>query len=254
MSQPLAERVGVVTGASRGIGAATAGALAEAGMAVVLGARRAPDLMAVRDRVRQAGGRAEAIVTDLRDPDQVTALVDGAVERFGRLDALVNNAAVGHLRTIAEGRLDEWRAVLDTNLLGTLVACRAALGHMLPRGRGDIVMMGSAAAAEPWPYLGAYAASKAAIVALARSLRAEVAARGVRVMTVEIHNVGGTGFGDSFDPELLPAALQRWPELGVLNPQAPNISPDAVARAVVFQLAQPEPASIHSVVVRSREN
>ena len=234
MSQPLAERVGVVTGASRGIGAATAVALAEAGMAVVLGARRAPELMAVRDRIRQAGGLAEAIITDLRNPEQVTALVDGAVDRFGRLD--------------------EWRAVLDTNLLGTLVACRAALGHMLPRGRGDIVMMGSAAAAEPWPYLGAYAASKAAIVALARSLRAEVAARGVRVMTVEIHNVGGTGFGDSFDPELLPAALQRWTELGVLNPQAPNISPDAVARAVVFQLAQPEPASIHSVVVRSREN
>jgi NADP-dependent 3-hydroxy acid dehydrogenase YdfG len=252
--QPLAERVGVVTGASRGIGFATAVALAEAGMAVVLGARHAPELMAVRDRIRQAGGLAEAIVTDLRDPDQVTALVDGAVERYGRLDALVNNAAVGHLRTIAEGRLDEWRAVLETNLLGTLVACRAALGHMLPSGRGDIVMMGSAAAGEPWPYLAAYAASKAAIVALARSLRAEVAARGVRVMTVEIHNVAGTGFGDSFDPELLPAALQRWTELGVLNPQAPNISPEAVARAVVFQLAQPEPASIHSVVVRSREN
>jgi NADP-dependent 3-hydroxy acid dehydrogenase YdfG len=91
-------------------------------------------------------------------------------------------------------------------------------------------------------------------VALARSLRAEVAARGIRVMTVEIHNVEGTGFADSFDSELLPAALQRWTELGVLNPQAPNIGPDAVARAVVFQLAQPEPASIHSVVVRSREN
>ena len=254
MSLPLADRVGVVTGASSGIGAATAVALAEAGMGVVLGARRAAALGAVRDRIRQAGGRAEAIATDLRDPDQVTALVNAAVDRFGRLDALVNNAAIGHLRPIAEGRIDEWRAVLDTNVLGTLVACRAALDHMLRRGRGDIVMMGSASANEPWPYLGVYAASKAAILALARSLRAEVAARGIRVMTVEIHNVGGTGFAENFDPALLPAALKRWTELGVLNPQAPTITPEAVARAVVFQLTQAEPASIHSVVIRSREN
>ncbi len=223
-------------------------------MTVVLGARRADALAAVRDRIRQAGGRAEAIATDLRDPDQVTALVNAAVDRFGRLDALVNNAAIGYLRPIAEGRIDEWRAVLDTNVLGTLVACRAALDHMVRRGRGDIVMMGSAAANEPWPYLGVYAASKAAILALARSLRAEVAARGIRVMTVEIHNVGGTGFAENFDPALLPAALKRWAELGVLNPQAPTITPEAVARAVVFQLAQAEPASIHSVVIRSREN
>jgi NADP-dependent 3-hydroxy acid dehydrogenase YdfG len=254
LSLPLADRVGVVTGASSGIGAATAVALAEAGMGVVLGARRAAALGAVRDRIRQAGGRAEAIATDLRDPDQVTALVNAAVDRFGRLDALVNNAAIGHLRPIAEGRIDEWRAVLDTNVLGTLVACRAALDHMLRRGRGDIVMMGSASANEPWPYLGVYAASKAAILALARSLRAEVAARGIRVMTVEIHNVGGTGFAENFDPALLPAALKRWTELGVLNPQAPTITPEAVARAVVFQLTQAEPASIHSVVIRSREN
>ena len=254
MSLPLADRVGVVTGASSGIGAATAVALAEAGMGVVLGARRAAALGAVRDRIRQAGGRAEAIATDLRDPDQVTTLVNAAVDRFGRLDALVNNAAIGHLRPIAEGRIDEWRAVLDTNVLGTLVACRAALDHMLRRGRGDIVMMGSASANEPWPYLGVYAASKAAILALARSLRAEVAARGIRVMTVEVHNVGGTGFAENFDPALLPAALKRWTELGVLNPQAPTITPEAVARAVVFQLTQAEPASIHSVVIRSREN
>ena len=254
MSLPLADRVGVVTGASTGIGAATAVALAEAGMTVVLGARRVAALAAVRDRIRQAGGRAEAIATDLRDPEQVIALVNAAVDRFGRLDALVNNAAIGYLRPIAEGRIDEWRAVLDTNVLGTLVACRAALEHMLRSGRGDIVMMGSASANEPWPYLGVYAASKAAILALARSLRAEVAARGIRVMTVEIHNVGGTGFADNFDPALLPAALKRWTELGVLNPQAPTITPEAVARAVVFQLAQAEPASIHSVVIRSREN
>src|SRR5262249_18395802 len=103
LSLPLADRVGGVTGASTGIGPATAVALAEAGMSVVLGARRAEALGAVRDRIRAAGGRAEAITTDLRDPDQVAALVNAAVDRFGRLDALVNNAAIGYLRPIAEG-------------------------------------------------------------------------------------------------------------------------------------------------------
>jgi NADP-dependent 3-hydroxy acid dehydrogenase YdfG len=250
----LAERVGVVTGASAGIGAATARALARNGMAVVLGARRADALAAVRDDIRAAGGRADAIVTDLRDPAQVDALVDAAVARFGRLDALISNAGVGVLRPIADARVEEWRAVLETNLLGAVLACRAALRHMLPQGRGDLVLMGSAAAEGAWPYFGAYAASKAAVRALARTLRAEVASQGVRVMTVEMHNVAGTDFASGLDPELLPRAIQRWVDLGVLNPKAPAIAPDDVARAVVFQLSQPPPASVHEIVVRSREN
>lgn len=244
----------MVTGASAGIGAATARALAAAGMTVVLGARRAAALASVCDDIRAAGGRAEAVVTDLRDPGQVDALVDGAAACFSRLDAVVGNAAVGVLRPIAEGRIEEWRAVLDTNLLGTMCLCRAALRHMLPQRRGDIVLMGSAATEGAWPYFGAYAASKAAVVALARTLRAEVAAHGVRVMTVDIHNVGGTDFAAGLDPELLPDAIQRWVELGMLNPRAPTIAPDDVARAVVFQLSQPPPASVHHLVIRSQEN
>ena len=251
---PLAERVGVVTGASAGIGAATARALAGAGMAVVVGARREDALASVCHDIRVAGGRAEAIVGDLRDPAQVDALVDGAVARFGRLDAVIGNAAVGVLRPIADGRIEEWRAVLDTNLLGTLCLCRAALRHMLPQGRGDIVLMGSASAEGAWPYFGVYAASKAAVIALARTLRAEAAPRGVRVMTVDIHNVAGTDFAAGLDPEMLPAAIQRWVELGMLNPRAPTITADDVARAVVFQLSQPPPASVHHLVIRSQEN
>lgn len=252
--QPLAGRVGVVTGASAGIGAATARALAGAGMAVMLGARRGDALAAVCAEIRAAGGRADAIATDLRDAAQVAALVDGAVARFGQLDAVVGNAAVGVLRPIAEADVQEWRTVLDTNLIGTVLLCRAALRHLVPQGRGDIVLMGSAAAEGAWPYFGAYAASKAAVMSLARTLRAEVAAQGVRVMTVDIHNVGGTDFAAGLDPELLLHAIRRWVELGMLNPAAPRIEPDDVARAVVFQLAQPPPASVHHLTIRSREN
>lgn len=250
----LAGKVGVVTGASAGIGAATARALAAEGMAVMLGARREERLAAVCEEIAAAGGRADFRVTDMRDPAQVTALVDAAASRFGRLDALVNNAAIGIVRTVAEGRDEEWRAVLDTNILGTLAACRAALAHMLPQGHGDIVTMTSASAHEAWPYLSVYAASKAALHTLSRGLRTEVAAQGVRVMTIEIHNVRGTDFATSFDPAELPRALTRWMELGLVNAAAPDITPEAVAGAVVFQLATEPPASIHDLTIRSREN
>jgi NADP-dependent 3-hydroxy acid dehydrogenase YdfG len=249
----LAGRVGVVTGASSGIGAAVARELAAAGMRVVLGARRVERLAQVVDGIRQAGGVADFVVTDMRIEAEVERLIAAAVECHGRLDALVNNAAVGHVATIAEGRTADWRDVVDTNLIGTLVACRAALRHMLPRGSGDILNVSSASAHEAWPYLAPYAASKAAIYTLSRALRAEVAPLGVRVMTIEIHNAA-TEFGLQFDPEVLPAATRRWVELGLLNPQAPLIAPEDVARAIAFQLSQPEPASVHDLEIRSRSN
>src|SRR5205823_8977257 len=101
--------------------------------------------------IHAAGGAAEAAVTDLRDEAQVERLIDGAVARHGRLDALVNNAAVGYIRLVAEGRSEEWRAVLETNVLGTLVACRAALRHMLPRGAGGLVQLTTASDHEALP-------------------------------------------------------------------------------------------------------
>jgi NADP-dependent 3-hydroxy acid dehydrogenase YdfG len=254
MEQSLAGRVAVVTGASSGIGAATARALASAGMYVVLGARRAQLLAGVCDAIRAAGGVADHVVTDMRSQAQVEKLIHTAVERYGQIDALINNAAMGTLRTVADGRIDEWRAILETNVLGTLVACRAALAHMLPRGRGDILNMTSASAHEAWPYLAVYAASKAAIHTLSRALRAEVAGAGVRVMTLEIHNVGATDFASNFDPEVLPAAIARWQELGLLSRESPMITAEDVARAVVFQLSQGDPASVHHLTIRSRAN
>jgi NADP-dependent 3-hydroxy acid dehydrogenase YdfG len=248
---PLGGRVGVVTGASSGIGAAIARALAAEGMRVVIAARRAERLTAVAAAIRAARGEAEAVPTDLRDEAQVERLIDGAVARHGALDALVNNAATGSVRTVAEGRTAEWRDTFETNVIGTLVACRAALRHMLPRGRGDILNVASVSAHEAWPYLAAYAASKAAVHALSRALRAEVAAQGVRVMTVDVHHVA-TEFGAQFDPDVLPAALARWRALGLLDPAGTLLAPEDVARAVVFQLSQPDPASIHELTVRPR--
>ncbi|MFQ5664929.1 MAG: SDR family oxidoreductase [Candidatus Binatia bacterium] len=252
--QPLAGRVGVVTGASGGIGAAVARALAEAGMAVVLGARRSDRLEQVRDDIRARGGRAAAVPTDMRDDTQVERLISTAVTRYGQIDTLVNNAAVGTLRPVAEGRTDEWRAMVETNFLGVLAACRAALQHMLPQHRGDILSVTSASAYEAWPYLAVYAASKAAIHSLSRGLRAEVAGQGVRVMTIEVHNVAGTDFASHFDPALMQVAVKHWEALGLVSRASSTITPHHVARAVVFQLSLPEPASVHHLTIRSRAN
>ncbi len=256
MSAParsLAGSVGVVTGASSGIGAATAKALAAAGMRVVAGARRGERLQAVCDEIRAAGGVADPVVADMRDEGQVTGLVDAAVARFGHLDTLVNNAGTGVVRLVEEGRVEEWRSILETNVIGTLVACRAALRHMLPRGQGDIVNTTSVSAGEAWPYMAAYAGSKAAVYALSQALRREVAPRGVRVMTIAVHNIG-TEFGTNFDTDVLPDAVRRWQALGLLNREAQLLEPADVARAIVYMISQPDPVSVHELEVRSRAN
>lgn len=250
----LTDRVAVITGASSGIGAAAARALAAEGMRVVLAARRAAALQQVCDTIRAAGGVAEHVATDMRQEGDVERLIQTTVERFGRIDALVNNAAYGTVRTIADGRSEEWRAIFETNVLGPLTACRAALRHMLPAGRGDILNVTSASAHEAWPYLSVYAASKAALHSLSAGLRAEVAHLGIRVMTLEVHNVTGTDFATSFDHAIIGEAIKRWEQLGLLRRDSPMIQADEVAAAIVFQLSRRDPASVHHVALRSRAN
>jgi NADP-dependent 3-hydroxy acid dehydrogenase YdfG len=252
--QELAGKVVIVTGASSGIGAAAARALAEAGARVVLAARRGDVLAELCATIVERGGEAIFVSADMRSEESVEQLVAAAVQHFGQLDALVNNAAVGYVRTVAEGRSEEWRAMVETNLFGVLFACRAALRHMLPRGRGDILNVTSAAAYEAWPYLSVYAATKAAVHALSQGLRAEVAERGVRVMTLEVHNIAGTGFASNFDPRVLGEAVQRWEALGLLRRTSGMLQAEAAARAIVFQLAQQDLASVHHLSLRARAN
>jgi NADP-dependent 3-hydroxy acid dehydrogenase YdfG len=251
--RPLHDRIGIVTGASSGIGAATARALAADGMTVVLAARRLDRLTEVADAIRTDGGTAEVAEFDLRDEAAIDALVDGTVQRHGRLDALVNNAAMGVLRRIEDGVTAEWRAVLETNVLGTLAACRAALRHMLPRGRGDLVNMTSVSAFEAWPHLGVYAGSKAAVHAFSNSLRAEVGGRGIRVMTMQVHGIA-TEFAAAIDPDEQATAAARWEALGQLNREAEVIDPAHVGRTIAFMPAQPPNVSLHDVTLRPRNN
>src|SRR2546428_12475 len=155
--------------------------------------------------------------------------------------------------------------MLLANRVGVVTGASSGIGAAVARALAANGMAGvlgarpggataAASAHGAWPYLAVYAASKAAVHTLSDGLRAEVAGRGIRVMTIEIHNVGGTEFATNFDPQVMPAAIKRWEELGLLSRESAMITADDVARAVVFQLSHPDPASIHHLSIRSRAN
>ncbi len=176
----LEDRTAVVTGGGRGIGAAAARALAAGGAAVVVSARTAAEIEAVAGEIRAGGGRAAAVPCDVSDPDAVAALARGAAE-LGPVDILVHAAGVTSSAPIRRLELEEWRRVLEVNATGAFLCTRAFLPGMAERGWGRLVYVASVAGLTGAPYIAAYAASKHAVLGLARCAAAEVAGRGVTV-------------------------------------------------------------------------
>ncbi len=181
----LEGRVVAITGASSGIGEATAIACARAGAVVALAARREDRLEAVAARIRAAGGVATTRVTDVSDEAQARAFVEGAHAEHGRLDALVNNAGVMHLGRIEGAPLDEWRRMIDVNVMGVLYCTHAALPLMTAQGSGDVVMVSSVGGRVTPPFSGVYCLTKWGIGAFAEVLRKETIGSGVRVVVIE---------------------------------------------------------------------
>jgi short-subunit dehydrogenase len=177
----------VITGASSGIGRATAIACAARGAAVVLAARREDALKEAARECETAGGSALAVPTDVTDADAVRELARQAVERFGRIDVWVNCAAVTAFAPFQEIPLDEFRRILDVNVMGYVHGARAALPYLREQGKGVLINVSSVVSAVPQPYTQAYSMSKAAVRALGASLRQELwldGARHVKVCTV----------------------------------------------------------------------
>ena len=172
----------VVTGASSGIGEATALALAGRGAAVMLAARAEEKLRFLEREISAAGGRALAMRTDVTDRDSVEAMVERTIEEFGSLDVLVNNAGLGLSGRVAELRAEDLRHVLEVNLIGPLVCIQAALPHM--RHGGRIINVSSVVGKRAIPKVGGYCATKSALNALSDALRVEVARRGITVTSV----------------------------------------------------------------------
>jgi NADP-dependent 3-hydroxy acid dehydrogenase YdfG len=216
-----------ITGASSGIGAATARRAAEAGYRLVLGARTAERLEELAGEL--AGeDHAVAVPCDVTDWDDQQALVAAALERFGRLDAFLANAGFGAKRGFLEESVEHWKAMIDTNVLGVALSIRAALPHFRKAGRGHMLLMGSVAGRRALPG-SLYSATKWAVTAMGEALRQEVANTDIKVTLIEPGAVD-TPFFSSSPQEALQA--------------------DDIARAVMYALSQPDHVDVNEVLVR----
>ena len=230
-----------ITGASSGIGQATARLLAKHGHAVVLGARREKELAKLAAELNDAGGRAVYRVTDVTRRADLEALVAHAIERFGRLDAIVNNAGIGPISRFDALRVDDWDAMIDVNLRGTLYGIAAVLPVFARQDSGHIVNVISTAGIKIVPTMGVYAATKNAVRTVTEALRQEAGPR-LRVTEVSPGMVD-TNFGDSITDRGVRETIAE--RLGNIA-----ISPDAIARGILFALEQPPDVDVGSIVIR----
>ena len=236
MNENIQGKVIVITGASSGLGEAAARLLAAQGAPVVLGARRQDRIQALARELTAGGGKAIAVMTDVTDRTQVQRLVDAAVEAFGRIDVMINNAGLMPQSRLERLRIDEWDRTIDVNLKGTLYAVRAALPHM--RGRaGDIVTVASEAGRRGLPYEAVYCASKFGQVGFTRALDHELREQGIRCTNVCPGGVA-TDFaleaGRGRSPDALPGMMTA----------------EDVAAVVVFVLERPRHLRILETALR----
>lgn len=226
----LAERVVIVTGASSGIGRATALEFGRRGARVVLAARREERLLEVADRVQRTGAEALAVRCDVAAPGDIEALVGQTLDRFGRIDVLVNNAGFGFSGTIEDTPEDVMRALIEVNYLGAFNLTRVVLPHMRRQRSGHIVNVSSVVGKISFPYHGAYSASKFALCAMTEALRGELAGSGVTA-TVVLPATTRTEFFD----------VERTVGRHTSAPFGPQQSPERVARAIVRSVNHPTP-------------
>ncbi len=240
----LSGRVAVVTGASSGIGEATALALADAGAAVSLAARRRTRLEDLARRIESAGGRALVVPTDVSRLADVRNLVDRTLEAFGTVDILVNNAGVMPLSPLSAMRLEDWERMVDVNLKGVLNGLAAVLPTMLARSSGHIVNVGSVAGRRPFPGGSVYSATKFAVRALSAGIHLELSARhGIRVTDIEPGGVDTELLEHVSHEESRATFEARW--AGKEKLQAED-----VAEAILYAVTAPERVNVNEILVR----
>lgn len=249
---PLAGRVTVVTGASRGSGRAIAAALAELGADVLMLARPSAELEAAAAGLQAAGLSAAPLAADLTSPGSVRDAFGEIGRRHGRLDILVNNAAVSGVHLIEETTDAELAAEVGTNLLGPLHAIRSAVPLLRKGTRPHIINVSSEVVRDPMPGIAVYAATKGALNVLTEALALELRPDGIRV-TLLVCGRTDTGFSSSWDPGRRAAIRERWAELGFTARVSGTTaqSPQTVAQAVCGVLTHPDDSVVDVVSVRS---
>ncbi len=234
-------KVVAITGASSGIGEATALLLAERGATVVLGARRADLLDALVARIADVGGEAAYASTDVRRRDDLSDLVKVACERYGTLDVLVNNAGVMLISPLDDLRVEEWEEMIDVNIKGVLYGIAAALPVFRAQGSGHIVNIASTAAYLVLPTMAVYAGTKVAVRAISEGLRQEAGDR-LRVTTIS-PGMTRTNFADTMTNPEVKAQLEKRRDKTAMPPEA-------IARAIAFAIEQPADVDVSEIIVR----
>jgi NADP-dependent 3-hydroxy acid dehydrogenase YdfG len=235
-------KVIAITGASSGIGEATALELAARGAAVVLGARRIDRLTTLAERIHHAGGRAEVLPVDVTQRADLARFVETAVERFGRLDVFVSNAGIARTSPMVDLDVESWEAMIDVNLRGVLHGIAAALPVFRSQGRGHFVTIVSTSGLKIVPTQAVYAGTKNAVRTLLEALRQESTDGTLRTTSISPGYVR-TELADYIDdPDIREDVRRRMATLG--------ISPDAVARAVAFAIEQPDDVEIGDITIR----
>lgn len=240
MNQDIAGKVVVITGASSGLGEATARQLSSLGAHLVLGARRQDRLEALAADIRGAGGKAEIVVTDVTRKQDVAALVQAALTNFGRLDVMINNAGLMAVAPLAELKVDEWDSMLDINVKGVLYGIAAALPVFQKQDSGHFINIASVAGLKVFGNATVYSATKFAVRAISEGLRAEVGGK-IRSTVISPGAV---------ESELKHGSSHAESASAVRDFYQMAIPSDAVARAIAYAIIQPADVDINEIVLR----
>ncbi len=243
MTKKLEGKVAVVTGASSGIGEATAIALANEGARVVVVARRGDRLKDLSERIDPSGSRVQVVVADVAEQTQAKRCVDTAIEKFGSVDILVNNAGVMFLGPVDGANPDDWKRMFDINVLGLMYCTHAALPSMKQKGNGHIVNISSVSGRHVTSRSAAYSATKFAVGAFSDGLRQEVHKQGIRVTIIEPGAVL-TELTDHITHGETQEAVKTW----VQNMQA--LTSEDIAASIVYAVTQPAHVNVNEILIR----
>lgn len=242
MSNNIEGKVVVITGASSGLGEATARHLSAQGASVVLGARRQDRIQALARELTGNGGKAIAVTTDVADREQVKALVDAAVQAYGRVDVMINNAGLMPQALLERLQIAEWEQMIDVNLKGVLYGIAAALPYMKQQKAGHFINVSSVAGHKVGPGSAVYAATKHAVRALSEGLRQEVKPYNIRTTVISPGAVA-TELPNSVTDRDAAARIRKFYAEAA-------IPADSFARAVAFAVSQPDEVDINEIVFR----
>ena len=238
----IAGKIIVITGASSGLGEASARLLSAEGATVVLGARRVERIQALADELVAKGARALALATDVTERTQVSALIDAAVQTFGRIDVLINNAGLMPQSPLDRLKVDDWDQMIDVNIKGVLYGIAAALPHMQRQKAGHIINVSSVAGHKVGPGGAVYSATKHAVRALSEGLRQEVKAWNIRSTIISPGAVATELPGSATETDV----AQRLKDFY----DAYAIPADSFARTVAFAISQPDDVDINEILFR----